>query len=169
MSELDQPADPRLRIGVRFAKLYAPLAVATVVVSSLDLYESIVQEVGSSRFTRRFGSVWELAWVDGGGVAGVGVALLLGLLVLLLKAGLNPGRGIGVPLGIAVLGAVCGLFVLLRVGIRPPLPELAAGGQATVAVAAMLVLTGTVHTVAATIRSPYRSAVGPASSGTSCT
>jgi hypothetical protein len=145
---LAPPDDPRLTVSARFARLYASLAVVTVVVSSLDLYEDIVVRDDSSTFTRRFGSVWWLAWEDGGGVAGIGIVLLLALVALLLKAGLYPSRSVGYPIGIAALGAVCGLVVLARVGIRPPLPDLAAGGQATAATTLMLVVVGVWHSLA---------------------
>lgn len=150
------PLDPRLAVSARFARLYPSLADVTVVVSSLDLYEDIVVRDGSSTFTRRFGSVWWLAWEEGGGVAGIGIGLLLALVVLLLKAGLSPSRSTGYPIGIAAVGAVCGLVVLARVGIRPPFPDLAAGGQATAAVALMLVVAGVWHSIALAVaaRSP---------------
>ena len=137
----------RRRTGTAFARLYAALAVAVVVVSCFDLYETVVVEVGSASSTRRFGSVWELALNYRGGVAGLGLAAVVVLAVLLLVAALVPVRTVAIPVTVALLGMVCAVLVLRRVGVREPLPELADGGQAVVAVSVLLVLVGTLHTV----------------------
>ncbi|NIK57107.1 hypothetical protein [Kribbella shirazensis] len=113
----------REQLAAGYARLYAPLAVVSVVISFQPLLPG------------RYGTLWEMAGRPGGDPAILGVLLMGGLVVLLAYASFRPVTTAGVPVGIAVLAALIFVMLLTKPGAGSSPPSLTPFGDAAVAIA----------------------------------
>lgn len=106
-----------------YARLYAPLAVVSVVIS----FQPILPP--------EYGTLWEMAGRSGGGPAIFGALLMGGMIAALGYASLRPATSAGVPVGIAVLAGLIAVMLITKPGTGTPTPGLTSFGDAALAVA----------------------------------
>ncbi|MFK4087341.1 hypothetical protein ACI2LF_24755 [Kribbella sp. NPDC020789] len=107
-----------------YARWYAPLAVACVVLSFQPLLPA-----------DEYGTLWEMAGRGSGNPAAMGAVLMTVLILLLGYASFRPAVSRWVPAAIAVLSGVIAVMLLTRPGTGADRPELTSFGDAAVAVA----------------------------------
>ncbi|MGH3387799.1 MAG: hypothetical protein ACRDOO_02875 [Actinomadura sp.] len=123
-----------------YSRFYAPLAIASVIVSFLPLFDDVVTE----NITSSYGTIWQMASRIGGQPAAVGIILMM-LLVSMLAVASFRVRGPGLPVGIAVDAALITLMLITRPGTGDPTPGLAEGGVAGLVIALCAVALGIIH------------------------
>jgi hypothetical protein len=113
----------RHTIATGYARLYGPLAVASVMIAFQPILSG------------GYGTLFEMAGRRGGGPAVVGALLMGGLIWFLTHASFRPAMSAGVPAVIAVLAGLIVVMLLTKPGTGSPRPELTSFGDAAVAVA----------------------------------
>ena len=109
-----------------YPRLYAPMAVPSVVLSFLPLLEDVIEKAdGVTTTTWRYGTLWEMAGRDGGGPAAAGVVILASFVVLLVLATVRV-RSKALPM---------------------PTPDLTDAGVADVALLLVILGTAVIHAV----------------------
>jgi hypothetical protein len=143
---------PQLRVIQRhhaaeaYARFYAPLAVAAILVTFLPLYNDYSATYGAGAVSVSFGTVWDMAGRYGGDPARLGLAGLA-VIVALLVRGAFVVRSALLPSVLAVLGAAVVVLVIAAPGTGPIWPGLAEGGYMAITVGGLIVLTSLAHAV----------------------
>jgi hypothetical protein len=121
--------------AVGYARLYAPLAVVSVVIS----FQPILPP--------EYGTLWEMAGREGGGPAVIGALLMGGMIALLAYASFRPATKAAVPTAIAVLAGLIVVMLLTKPGTASPAPSLTSFGDAALAVACCTLALAVSHVV----------------------
>jgi hypothetical protein len=131
----------RVLLAERFARFYAPLAIASAVVPVLRMFEDTTDGDG---MTAHWGSLIDMAGRSGGDPARFGI-LLVGVLIALLIAASFRVRSAGLPIGIASVAAVMLIMLILKPGTGDLHPALADGGRAGLMLAVFTLVLAVVH------------------------
>jgi hypothetical protein len=140
VADLERAVDRGL--SDRYARLYAPIAVALVAMSALPPFN----DAFDGDFATRYGTVWDMARSNAGDPAVFGL-LLLGILVVLLVVATFRVRQPGLPAAITVLSALIVLMLVTKPGTGIPTPELSGAGAAGLAIVAGTAVLGVAHTL----------------------
>jgi hypothetical protein len=143
---------PQLRVvqrhhaGEAYARFYAPLAVAAILVTFLPLYNDYATTTSGGELTVSFGSVWDMAGRPGGDPARIGILGLAVVVALLVRAAFVV-HGPLLPAVLAVLAGAVVALVIAAPGTGPIWPGLADGGYAAITIGALIVLTSLAHAI----------------------
>lgn len=146
------PARNDGRVSERYARFYAPLALGSVVIAFLPLFNDV--EVGEDGRTT-YGTVFDMAARPGGGPAVIGVALLVALVGLLVVATFRV-RGPGIPGLIALVATLIAVMLIAKPGTGSPTPDLSDGGRAGLALAVCAIVVGLVHAIQLALAKDHR-------------
>jgi hypothetical protein len=128
-------------ISDRYARFYAPLAIGSVTIAFLPLFEDVVVVEEWGTRSTEYGSVFDMAGRSGGEPAVIGMFLLAGLVAALALAVFRV-RSAVLPGMIAGLAA---LMLLTKPGTGDPTPDLTGSGLAGLVLAFCATLTGITH------------------------
>lgn len=127
-----------------YARFYAPLAVVSIALSGLPIFEDTFD--ASSGFSSTYGTLYDMAATHAGAPA-VLALFLIGLLVTQLAfATVKPGNA-ALPIGIAVTSAVLVVMLLTKPGSGDPTPDLGSGGVAGLVLASCTIVLCTTHVI----------------------
>jgi hypothetical protein len=116
-------------ISDRYARFYAPLAIGSVVLAFLPLFDDVdITDNGTSMHSS-YGTVFDMAGRRGGGPAMLGL-LLLAVLVVLLSIAAFRARSTVLPISLAVVAALIALMLITKPGTGVPTPNLTQAGLA---------------------------------------
>ncbi len=133
-------------ISERYARFYAPLALGSVVIAFLPLFNDVEVGNGSSTMRTSYGTVFDMAARPGGGPAVVGM-MLLAALVGLLCVGAFRVRRVGLPVAVAVVAALIAVMLIAKPGTGTPTPDLSVGGRAGLAIAICAIVVALAHAI----------------------
>lgn len=126
-----------------YARLYAPLGVAAVLLTAVPLFAD--QRIGDG-LTRDITSTLEQAATGRGQPAGLGLVVVIALLVLVLMATAREPHP-AVPAGIAVLAVLLMVMITVKLGYSEPKPELSYAGIVGLVVGGMTVTLSVTHLI----------------------
>lgn len=147
--------DARDRISDRYARFYAPLAVGSVLLAFLPLFDDVDSTNGDVSFHESFGTVFQMAGSPGGSPAVLGL-ILLAVLVTLLSVATFRARSAALPACAAVVAALIALMLITKPATGDPTPSLSDSGTAGLVLTICVVVIGFAHAIhlAATGRRP---------------
>lgn len=134
------------QISGRYARFYAPLAIASVVLAVLPPFADVVETIGdTSTVTEHYGTLFDMAATSAGGPAVLALMLSATIVVLLAIAALRTVRSRWLPTWLAGLSGVVVLMLISRPATsHPPLSD---AGRADMAVASWVLAIGLLHAV----------------------
>jgi hypothetical protein len=133
-------------ISDRYARFYAPMAIGSIMIAFLPLFEDVVVVEEWGTRSTEYGSVFDMAGRPGGGPAVIGVFLLAGLVAALALAVFRV-RSAVLPGMIAGLSALIVLMLLTKPGTGDPTPDLTGSGLAGLVLAVCATLLGITHAI----------------------
>jgi hypothetical protein len=116
-------------ISDRYARFYAPLAIGSVVLAFLPIFNDVDITYESSSLHISYGTVFDMASRPAGGPAALGL-VLLAVLVTLLSIAAFRVRSAVLPLSLAVVAALIALMLITKPGTGKPTPSLSDSGVA---------------------------------------
>ncbi len=131
-------------IAGRYARFYAPIAIAVTVLAFVPLFRDEV-DLGDTVLTVTSRSLVGLAG-SAAGPAAFALILLGALVALLVAASFGAGGG-WLPPSIAGLAAVLLVMLLARPGFGPDKPGFTAAGVAAIVLAGWLLVLGLAHAI----------------------
>jgi hypothetical protein len=136
----------RREIADRYARFYAPLAVASAVLVFLPPFKDTVEMLaGALLTTESYGTLFDMAGRPAGGPAIAALLLSAAIIVLLAAAALHPVRSPWLPGWLAGLSTLVVIMLITKPATdHPPLSD---AGRADLVVAACTVLLGLLHAV----------------------
>ena len=140
-------------ISELYGRFYAPLALGSVVIAFLPLFNDVESGEGDSTSRTSYGTVFDMAARPGGGPAVIGVALLVALVGLLTIAAVRVRR-VGVPVLIALVATLIAVMLITKPGTGSPTPDLSDGGRAALALAVCAIVLGLAHAIHLVVTKP---------------
>ncbi len=136
----------REAVSDRYARFYAPLAIGSVVLAFLPLFEDVVVVGDGWSRHSSYGSVFDMAGRAGGGPAVLGLLLLAGMVVLLVIASFRV-RSAVVPSLLVLDAALIAVMLATKPGTGEPKPPLTDGGVAGLVLAGCVAVLGAAHAI----------------------
>lgn len=112
-----------------YGRFYAPIAVVTLALSFMPLFEDVVVKDESGSITSTYGSLLDMAGRDGGGPAALGLMLFVAFAALLSIAAVRV-KNPPLPASIAVIAGLMLLMLITKPGTGDPTPDLTGSGVA---------------------------------------
>jgi hypothetical protein len=129
-----------------YARFYAPLAVAAILVTFVPLYNDYAATSPGGGVTVTFGTVWDMAGRYGGDPARLGIVGLTVIVALLVRGAFVVQNAV-LPAILAVLAGAVVVLVIAAPGTGPIWPGLADGGYAAITVGGLILATSLAHAI----------------------
>lgn len=138
-----------------YARLYGAIAVLSLTLSFIPLFNDVVEHDSGGTLRRHFGNLYETSTTGGGGPAMIGILLLLILIGVLVAATFRPTVP-ALPVAIVVLAALIALMLLTKPGTGDPAPDLSYAGTADAGLAFVTMALGAAHFIHLRVRRGQR-------------